>query len=121
LNLELDRDGDGVIDGAATGFSAESIIYSYDRASGSVLRTAGGETHVLVTGVPAEGFAFTYLDIDGQPVPASGSPLRLDAAARDAVASVVLRLSVSARRPPTAPGAELTIRTAIRSRILERL
>jgi len=63
--IELDRDGDGVIQGGATDPSAESILYSYDGTAQRLVRTAGGVAQTLIADIPPGALSFSYFSKAG--------------------------------------------------------
>lgn len=121
LHLEWDADEDGTIEAGAADPNAESVLYSYDSASGEIRRTVAGVTTTLVKRVPAGSFSFAYFDLLGNALAMTGSPAALSPASRDLVASVALRIGVSTTGVTPPSTFRAATRVAVRSRILERL
>jgi prepilin-type N-terminal cleavage/methylation domain-containing protein len=120
LWIQFDTDGDGTISAAAIDPNAESVLYLYDSIQRTVTRTVASSTETLITDVYPGGFGFEYFDANGNALTPSGSPDALTAAQRDLVASVRIRLRVSA--DTSAPSTlQMASRVALRNRVLDTL
>ncbi|MEA2624300.1 MAG: type pilus assembly protein PilW [Candidatus Binatota bacterium] len=121
MTIEFDADASGGIDADATGPAAESVLYAYDSANRTVLRTVAGSTETLVSEVSPGGLLLEYLDADGAALPLAGTPAALSAADRDRVAFVRVTLSIEAVDTQRSTVLTQTMDVALRNRILDRL
>jgi type II secretory pathway pseudopilin PulG len=119
--IELDADGDGILETDNADPFAESILYAYDAPNRRILRTVAGVTQTLTDDVPPGGFDIEYFDVLGNAIAFSGIPPILNAAERDLVAFVRLNLRVTAQGVHGPNVLELSSRITVRNRVLDRL
>jgi type II secretory pathway component PulJ len=104
LRVQYDLNENGVLDGGAA--ASEDVLYDYDAATQSVLRTVGGQVSTLATDVPASGFAFRYYQQDGTELVPQGGVLS------GAQMTAVWRVSI---RLEPAKAADPRVATTVRS------
>ena len=122
LTVAWDANGNGTLDAAAVDPNAETVTYSYDAGSQSILRAAGGAAALpFITNVPANGLVFQYFDKDNNALTPTGSPAELSAADRDKVALVRIRIQVEAPRTQRETKITMTSRAMVPNRMLEKL
>jgi type II secretory pathway component PulJ len=114
ITVAWDANANGTLD------AGESITYSYDSSTQTILRTVSGSSaQALIKNVPAGGLAFQYLQFDGTSAPMSGGQVTNPAG----VASIKIAVQVQAARATTVTTTTLQAKVGLRNRaaVLARL
>jgi len=114
LTVAWDANANGTLD------SGESITYSYDAGTQSIVRTVtGGSAQTLIKNVPAGGLTFQYLQFDGTTAAMSGGQVTSPAA----VVTIKITVQVQAARATTLNTTTLQTKVGLRNRsaVLARL
>lgn len=121
LLVQWDKNSSGAIETGAADPDAESVEYSYDGVNQQILRTVNGTAQALIKNVAAGGLSFRYFDANGNVLTPTGSPAELSASDRDAVAVILVSLTVQAARATQPTAVKLSARATLRNRVLGRL
>jgi type IV pilus assembly protein PilW len=114
LTVAWDANMNGTLD------AGESITYSYDSSSQTVVRTVSGATsQALIKNVPSGGLSFQYLQFDGTTAAMSGGQVTNPAG----VVTVKITVQVQAARATTVTTTTLQAKVGLRNRsaVLGRL
>jgi hypothetical protein len=108
VEIGADLNGDGDIDDAH-----ERIAYAYDTSARQITRaTAGGSPQPFITGVPAGGLRFAYLDASG--VAIAPGLTGLNAGDRSRIRAIAVQLQVELSNPqPGAPALTAAVSSTV--------